>query len=91
MEHYIIVYDIRDDRRRNKIYKTMKDYATPVQLSVFEALLTKEKFVQLQYRLKRLMKSEDSVIFYRQCGKCRQDILRLGSTPTPYGGGDIIL
>ncbi|WP_079907504.1 CRISPR-associated endonuclease Cas2 [Carboxydocella sp. JDF658] len=91
MEHYVIVYDIRDDRRRNKIYRILKDYATPVQLSVFEAVLTKEKIVQLQYSLKRLMKNEDSIIFYRQCGHCRQDILRLGSTPVPYGEGDIII
>ena len=36
MDYYIITYDIRDDRRRDKIFKLLKGYVTPVQYSVFE-------------------------------------------------------
>jgi len=34
---YSICYDIKDDRRRNRIFKLLKDFGEPVQFSVFEA------------------------------------------------------
>ncbi|WP_078060342.1 CRISPR-associated endonuclease Cas2, partial [Desulfotomaculum copahuensis] len=67
MENYIIAYDIGDDRCRLKIYKTMKDYAVPVQYSVFECSLRKEDYLMLRYKLEKLIrKDEDSIVFYRQ-------------------------
>lgn len=92
MKHFIITYDIRDDKRRNIIYKTMRDYAVPVQYSVFEARLNDEDLLMLRHKLERIMrKDEDSIIFYRQCLHCQEDILRLGSSPEPFGDGIFIL
>ncbi|OEH85137.1 CRISPR-associated endonuclease Cas2 [Desulfuribacillus stibiiarsenatis] len=90
MKHIVIVYDIRDDKRRTKIFKTLKDYATPVQYSVFEAIITKEEYVNLKYRLKRLMKKEDSIIFYSQCASCKSDLERLGTNVVVFGDIDLV-
>ena len=92
MKRFIVTYDIRDDKRRGKIYKTLRDYAVPVQFSVFEACLKDEDYVLLRHKLERLMrKSEDSIIFYRQCVRCEEDITRLGASPEPFGDGVYIL
>jgi len=37
MTHFIVLaYDIPDDRRRTKLFKTLKRFGFPVQESVFE-------------------------------------------------------
>lgn len=88
MTHYIISYDITDDKRRNKIHKVLCDYAVPVQYSVFEARLSEEDYVMLRHKLSRLLqKDEDSVIFYKQCARCRDDIIRIGKCSDPFGDG----
>ncbi|ACV63727.1 CRISPR-associated protein Cas2 [Desulfofarcimen acetoxidans DSM 771] len=92
MKHFIITYDIKDDKRRSAIYKTLRNYAIPVQLSVFEACLKEENYIMLRYKLERLMrKNEDSIIFYRQCSRCEEDIIRLGASPEPFSDGIYIV
>ena len=92
MDYYIITYDIRDDRRRNKIFKLLKGYATPVQFSVFEGHVRREDIVMLQHQVRILMHSrDDSVCFYRQCARCVEQIERLGVNQTVYGKDDIII
>ena len=92
MDYYIITYDIRDDRRRNKIFKLLNGYATPVQFSVFEGHVRREDIVMLQHQVRKLMHSrDDSVCFYRQCARCVEQIERLGVNQTVYGKDDIII
>lgn len=92
MENYVIVYDIRDDRRRNKIFQTLKNYATPIQYSVFEARLQEKDLIMLRHKLCKLIKKdEDSLIFYYRCEACKDRVERLGTAPEPYGEGDIII
>ena len=92
MDYYIITYDICDDRRRSKIYKLLKGYATPVQFSVFEGYVRREDVVLLQHQVRKLMHNrDDSVCFYRQCGRCMEQIERLGVKTEVFGKGDIIV
>lgn len=74
------------------IYKTLRDYAVPVQYSVFEARLKDEDIVKLYHKLQRIMRKDaDSIIFYRQCARCQEDIMRMGISPDPFGDGIFIL
>ena len=92
MDYYIITYDIRDDRRRNKIFKLLKGYATPVQFSGFEGYVKREEVVKMQHQVRKMMHSrDDSVCFYRQCARCVEQIERLGVNQTVYGKDDIII
>lgn len=92
MKQYIISYDISNDKRRNKIRKLLCDYAVPVQYSVFEARLSEEDYIELRYKLARLLrKDEDSIIFYMQCARCRDDIIRIGNCADPFGNGIYII
>lgn len=61
----VISYDIGDDKRRTKVMKTMEDYGTRVQYSVFECALEPPQLLKLKKQLKMYVKApEDSIRFY---------------------------
>lgn len=75
----VVSYDIVDDRRRTRVCKTLKDFGTWVQYSVFECELDAAALKRLGDRLERLIeKKEDSVRFYFLCRTCRSRIRVLG-------------
>ena len=68
---YVIVYDIPDDGRRNKLFKTLKGFGTRVQYSVFEAHLNKKQYEEMKHAVTRVIDaSEESVRYYALCGAC---------------------
>jgi CRISPR-associated protein Cas2 len=65
MLFYVVAYDIPDDKRRKKVADLLEGYGKRVQYSVFECLLSSDKYDELRKRLKKTVKlSEDSVRFY---------------------------
>ncbi|MBO9361540.1 CRISPR-associated endonuclease Cas2 [Thermoflexus sp.] len=75
----VISYDIPDDRRRDRVCQTLKDFGTRVQYSVFEAELRPQDLQRLEDRLRRLIDPrEDSVRFYFLCRGCVSRIRVMG-------------
>jgi CRISPR-associated protein Cas2 len=65
MLFYVVAYDIPDDKRRKKVADLLEGYGKRVQYSVFECVLSSDKYDELRKRLKKTVKlSEDSVRFY---------------------------
>lgn len=65
MLFYIVTYDIPCHKRRKKVSDLLEGYGCRVQKSVFEAVLTPEKYQELKKRLsKRIQLAEDSIRFY---------------------------
>ncbi len=92
MERFVVVYDIRDDRRRTAVHKTMKNYGIPVQESVFEVDLRPEDLLRLQIRLGSLLDAKhDSIIFYRMCRRCAEAATRLGRSDDPFASSITII
>lgn len=92
LNNVIIVYDIASDRRRTKIFKYLKNYATRIQYSVFEGNLTDEDIVCIEAALTKIMNpKEDGIVFFRLCKRCHKSVKRLGVTPIATGTGDIIV
>lgn len=61
---FVVCYDICDQKRLRKVFKTMKDWGDHIQYSVFECRLTKQEKMQLQMQLKdTLHHDEDQVLF----------------------------
>jgi CRISPR-associated protein Cas2 len=61
----IISYDISDDKRRSKAAKTLEDFGTRVQYSVFECRLEPAQLQQLKKRLQPYVKeTQESVRIY---------------------------
>ncbi len=65
----VISYDIADDKRRNRVAKTLENYGTRVQYSVFECILEKEKFIELYNVLNKIIEIEKDASDFISCAK----------------------
>ncbi len=65
-EHlYIIVYDIADQKRWRRVYKTLRGYGSWVQLSVFQLRLGARRHRELMGHLEEIIDhSKDHVICF---------------------------
>ena len=78
----VVSYDIPHDRRRTRLHRTLKNFGTPVQYSVFECVLDPKDFPRLQAAVQRLITPDDHVRYYRLCEHCAQQIMALGGVVT---------
>lgn len=61
---YLVCYDITDDKRLRRVFKTCKNYGEHLQFSVFECDLSLKEKADLERNLDELIKhDEDQVIF----------------------------
>jgi len=61
---YLICYDISDDKRLRKVYKTMRGYGDHLQYSVFECQLTATDLARLRTELAAIIHhTRDQVLF----------------------------
>jgi CRISPR-associated protein Cas2 len=76
---YVLVYDVVNDRRRNKLHRTLKDYGTAVQRSVSEFDLNAAEVQKMMKRVEALISpDEDTVRLYRLCAACLTETRILG-------------
>ncbi len=67
----VVAYDIRDDRTRNRVCNTLKNYGSRIQRSVFECNLNRRQYEKMKEEVRRLLDiEEDLVRFYRLCKEC---------------------
>ena len=79
---YLVAYDVPDDRRRLRLAKSMLDFGSRVQYSVFECLLDDELYEQmLSVIRRRINDEEDSVRIYPLCAACRKRVVLIGGLP----------
>lgn len=63
---YLVCYDIADDKRLRRVFKTCKNYGDHLQYSVFECDLSSSEKVRLEESLKAIIDStKDQVLFVR--------------------------
>jgi CRISPR-associated protein Cas2 len=75
----LLVYDIPDDRRRNRIFKLLKQYGQPMQLSAFEARLSLAERKQLMREVSRLLDTRvDRFVLYAIGKEQERGILSFG-------------
>jgi CRISPR-associated protein Cas2 len=61
---YLVTYDIRDDKRLRKVFKTMRNWGDHLQYSVFECQLNPSELLQLKALLKDIINmARDQVLF----------------------------
>jgi len=86
----IVSYDIKDNKRRNKLHKTLKGYGMPVQYSVFECNLNQNQFNSLHNDSQEFVKNGDSILYYSLCDRCQTKISAIYKSP-PISGLTIIV
>ena len=84
--YLVISYDIQSDKRRTKIHKTLKNYGSWIQYSVFECDIEKADYLCLRHQLGQLTTDEDSLRFYVLCESCERKIERIGGITPPENG-----
>ena len=61
---FLVCYDICDDKRLRKVFKTMRDFGDHLQYSVFECQFTPTDLARCRHVLSELINHrEDQVIF----------------------------
>ncbi len=60
---FIVCYDIADQKRWRRVFKTVHGYGEWIQLSIFQCRLSRRRRADLETRLRELVKSgEDHVL-----------------------------
>lgn len=65
-KHFVlIIYDISDNKRRNKMVKVLNSYGFRVQKSAFEAMIRPDKYKQLLIDIANIPDTSDSIRVYK--------------------------
>ena len=64
----LVIYDISDNKRRNRFSKLLQGYGVRVQRSGFEAVLSRNKYEKLLSEIPLYCHEEDSIRVYRIIG-----------------------
>lgn len=93
MQHWVVAYDIPDDRRRAKLANLLDGFGDRIQWSVFEITVSGDDFDILCQRTARLIDPElDAVRLYPLCDACAPKIRDLGRIlKTPFDEPDFII
>jgi CRISPR-associated protein Cas2 len=77
------MYDIADNRTRTRLFKLLKRYGEPVQLSLFEAIISEAQFAEMRSEVARLIGSDaGQVRYYEICQACDRGIATFGQART---------
>jgi CRISPR-associated protein Cas2 len=92
MLFYVITYDIPSDKRRKKVSNLLEGYGRRVQYSVFECILSAQKYQELKDRLQpRVKLSEDSIRFYPVSQHTFNQVEVWGGVPLTSAPGSIVI
>lgn len=84
---YLVCYDIRDDKRLRRVFRTMRNWGDHLQYSVFECRLTPIDLAKCRFELTEIIKhDEDQVLFVDLGpteGRGERVITALGQPYTP--------
>jgi CRISPR-associated protein Cas2 len=72
--HYLITYDIADDKRRSQVFDMLSDNGDHTQFSVFLCQLSPEELARLSGRLKEALHEGEDQILVVNLGKAMYDI-----------------
>jgi CRISPR-associated protein Cas2 len=68
--HYVVSYDIQDDKIRRQVHQALKNRGKRIQYSVFECHFAAGELQELIMVVKELIEPGDSVRWYPLCKWC---------------------
>ncbi len=78
----IVVYDISDDKRRERLRKSLMCFGNAVQKSVFECDLTQRQIEKMERIIRALISPPiDNVRYYKLCKNCAVEVEVFGGKP----------
>jgi len=89
---YVVTYDISSNKRRKKVSDLLEGYGQRVQYSVFECLISAQKYAELQKRLRpKINLGEDSIRFYPLSRHTLSQVEIWGGAPLTQPPGSTII
>ena len=92
---YLVCYDIRDDKRLRKVFKTMRDYGDHLQYSIFECQFNPIDLARCRHELSEIINhAHDQVLFIDlgpTAGRGERVITALGQPYTPMNSPCIVV
>ena len=92
---FLVCYDICDDKRLRKVFKTMRDFGDHLQYSIFECQFTAIDLARCRQQLAEIIKhNEDQVLFIDlgpSAGRGERVITALGLPYSPVQAPCIVV
>ena len=71
--HYVVSYDIANDKRRNEVFGTLKGFGNHAQYSVFFCELDQKEFVRLRRQLRDAIHERQDQVMILDIGPSNRD------------------
>ena len=85
MDHvYLVCYDISEQKRWRRVYKTMKGYGVWLQLSVFQCRLSRENLLRMTDTLTDLIDTSEDHLMIIDIGPAESVTIRVESIGRPF-------
>lgn len=92
---YLVTYDIRDDKRLRRVYKTMRDFGDHLQYSVFECQFTPVDLARCRHELSAIINHQQDQVLFIDLGpvegRGERVITALGQPYTPLDAPCIVV
>lgn len=78
----VVVYDIPENKRRERLRKSLKRFGNSVQKSVFECDLSQGQIEAMEKVIRAIMSvTEDNIRYYKICKNCAGEVEVFGGKP----------
>lgn len=85
MDHlYIVSYDISNQKRWRRVYRTLKGYGQWVQLSVFQCRMSRKRALLLESLLGEIINLREDHVLFLDLGPAENVKPRVGSLGRPF-------
>ncbi|GAB4249380.1 MAG: CRISPR-associated endonuclease Cas2 [Acidobacteriota bacterium] len=94
MRCYLLAYDIRDPRRWRKVHEIASGYGEPLQYSVFQCILTRQRRVELELELREVIRREEDAVLIVDLGpldRVEGRLCRLGAQRRMEAPGPLVI
>lgn len=85
--HYLVSYDVSDDKRRTGVFETLKDHGDHAQFSVFFCELNERELVGLKAGVHALINDDEDQVMFVDLGPTQNplenDLICLGKPYNP--------
>lgn len=81
--YILIIYDIINNRKRNRLAKFLQGYGFRIQKSAFEAFLTNSFYKKMLREIKDYASPEDSIRIYKIIGKGQVTVMGIKESVQP--------
>lgn len=75
--HYVIAFDVSDDKVRRKLCKILLDKGVRIQESVFAVTLKKHEITRIQKKLELCLNKKGVIHIFHICGACAKKSLAI--------------